>query len=129
MKAERDYIDYLRDIRDHAEGAIEFVADMPDSAALASDRRTFWAVIRALEVIGEAARHIPPDFRQSHPGVAWRGMTGMRDKVIHDYFGVDAAVVWRTVKEDLPPLCQSIRVILATLEENETPPAHGPEEI
>jgi uncharacterized protein with HEPN domain len=129
MKAERDFIDYLRDILEHAEGAIEFVADMPDSVALESDRRTFWAVIRALEVVGEAARHIPPEFRQSHPGVAWRGMTGMRDKVIHDYFGVDAAVVWRTVKEDLPFLCQSIRAILAKEEENETPPPDSPSEI
>lgn len=79
-------------------------------------------MIRALDVVGEAARHIPIEFRQAHPEIAWRGMAGMRDKVIHDYFGVDAAVVWRTVKEELPTLCESIRTILRQLEEIENPP-------
>ena len=73
-----------------------------------------------MEVVGEAARHIPVEFRASHPEVPWRGMTGMRDKVIHDYFGVDAAVVWRTVQEDLPPLGKTIRQILHDLERDET---------
>ena len=53
-------------------------------------------------MIGEAARHVPSEFRQAHLEVSWRGMTGMRDKVIHDYFGVDATVVWQTVHEDCP---------------------------
>lgn len=117
MKGSRDYVDHLRDIVEHAEAAIEFVAALPNHEALAADRRTFWAVIRALEVIGEAARHVPADFRHAHPEISWRGMTGMRDKVIHDYFGVDAAVVWRTVREDLPPVCESLRGHLADLNE------------
>ena len=115
MKGGRDFVDYLRDIVEHSEAAIEFVDGVPDAEALAGDRRTFWAVIRALEVIGEAARHIPAEFRLKYPQVQWRGMTGMRDKVIHDYFGVDASVVWRTVREDLPPMCQSVRQILLEL--------------
>jgi uncharacterized protein with HEPN domain len=122
MKDARDFVDYLHDILAHADAAIEFVAAAPDAQTLAGDRRTLWAVIRALEVVGEAARHIPIEFRQAHPEIAWRGMTGMRDKVIHDYFGVDAAVVWRTVKEELPTLCESIRTILRKLEEIENPP-------
>ena len=112
MKDGREFVDYLRDILEHAEAAIDFVADTADATELENDRRTFWAVIRALEVIGEAARHIPAEFRQAHPEIAWRGMTGMRDKVIHDYFGVDSAVVWRTVREELPPLCTSIRALI-----------------
>ena len=122
MKEARDFVDYLHDILEHADAAIEFVAAAPDAQTLADDRRTLWAVIRALEVVGEAARHIPIEFRQAHPEIAWRGMAGMRDKVIHDYFGVDAAVVWRTVKEELPTLCESIRTILRQLEEIENPP-------
>jgi len=74
------------------------------------------AVVRALEVIGEAARHVPQSIRSQYPLVPWRGMTGMRNKVIHDYFGVDTAVVWRTVKEDLPALRQAILLILDKME-------------
>ena len=121
MKGSREFGDYLRDILEHADAAIEFVAAVPDAQTLAEDRRTLWAVIRALEVIGEAARHIPVEFRQAHPEVAWRGMTGMRDKVIHDYFGVDPAVVWRTVKDELPALCDSIRKILREQQGFENP--------
>lgn len=122
MKGDRDCVDYLRDIVEHAEAAANFVAATPDFEALAADRRTFWAVIRALEVIGEAARHVPPEVRTAHPEVPWRGMTGMRDKVIHDYFGVDAAVVWRTVNEDLPPMCLAVRQILEKLDDDAPPP-------
>lgn len=119
MKEDRDFVDFLHDIREHTEAAIDFLTDVPDEAALAGDRRTYWAIIRALEVIGEAARHIPEDFRQQHPEIHWRGMTGMRDKVIHDYFGVDATVVWRTVKEDLPAVLESVRQLLVNLETDE----------
>jgi len=101
---------------EHAEAAAGFIAVVPDADTMAADRRTFWALIRALEVIGEAARHIPAEFRRAHPEVPWRGMTGMRDKVIHDYFGVDATLVWRTVKDDLPKMADSIRQILQKLE-------------
>ncbi|MCE2861989.1 MAG: DUF86 domain-containing protein [Opitutaceae bacterium] len=121
MKGKRDYGDYLRDILEHAEAAEGFLAAVPDVDSLAADRRTFWALIRALEVIGEAARHLPPEFRALYPEVPWRGMTGMRDKVIHDYFGVDATVVWRTVKEDLPAVVDSIRGILHKLEKPSSP--------
>lgn len=112
MKNFRVFDDYLRDIVEHAEAAIEFLNEVSDADALAKDRRTFWAVIRALEVIGEAARHVPPEFREAHQEISWRGMTGMRDKVIHGYFGVDAGVVWQTVKHELPPLCVAIRRLL-----------------
>ena len=112
MKLKRDYRDYLRDILIHAEAAIEFAAKFNNAHELEGDLRSYWAVVRALEVIGEAARHFPADFKKSHSEIFWRGMSGMRDKVIHDYFGVDAEVVWRTVKDDLPELCSKVREIL-----------------
>jgi uncharacterized protein with HEPN domain len=71
------------------------------------------AVIRALEVIGEAARHIPGTLREKYADVPWEDMVGMRSKLIHDYFGVDLNVVWRTVHEDLPPLRDAVAQILA----------------
>lgn len=116
MRGEREFEDYLRDILDCAEKAERFLEGIPSVSALEKDDRTLFAVIRALEVIGEAAKHVPEEFRSKHPHVAWRGMTGMRDKVVHEYFGVDAEVVWRTVREDLPPLRKAIEHILTDLQ-------------
>ena len=115
MSADRIFEDYLGDILVYAEKAVGFLAETPTLDDLQKDERTLLAVVRALEVIGEAAKRIPKDFRDRYPGIPWRGMTGMRDKVIHEYFGVDAAVVWRTVREDLPPLRESIAQVLSNL--------------
>jgi uncharacterized protein with HEPN domain len=105
--------DYLRDIFEYAEKAERFMVSVPSAEALARDEKTLLAVVRALEVIGEAAKHVSPAFRRAHPEIPWRGMTGMRDKVIHGYFGVDAAVVWRTVREDLPRVREATRLLLS----------------
>ncbi|HHR85284.1 MAG TPA: DUF86 domain-containing protein [Candidatus Acetothermia bacterium] len=115
MSADRIFEDYLGDILEYAEKAVGFLAETPTLDDLQKDERTLLAVVRALEVIGEAAKRIPKNFRDRYPGIPWRGMTGMRDKVIHEYFGVDAAVVWRTVREDLPPLRESIAQVLSNL--------------
>ena len=115
MSAERIFEDYLEDILEYAEKAHRFLAETPTLDDLKEDERTLLAVVRALEVVGEAAKRIPKDFRDRYPRIPWRGMTGMRDKVIHEYFGVDAAVVWRTVREDLPPLRESIAQALSNL--------------
>ncbi len=113
MTSRQTVEDYLRDIVSYADKAMRFLADSPSAAALAQDERTLLAVVRALEVIGEAARQIPTPFRDEHPTLPWRAMIGMRDKVVHGYFGVDAEVIWKTVKEDLPPLREAAEQILA----------------
>ncbi|MEW5825434.1 MAG: DUF86 domain-containing protein [Candidatus Bipolaricaulota bacterium] len=110
--SERTSEDYLQDILDYVGKAERFMASACDASALADDEKTLMAVVRALEVIGEAAKHIPQAFRAKHPAVPWRGMTGMRDKVVHAYFGVDAAVVWRTVKEDLPLVRETVQALV-----------------
>ncbi len=111
MNARCMYIDYLRDILDAVDEALQFVKGM-EFEQFVADNRTNFAVVRALEIIGEAAKNIPPAVRQRYPDVPWKEMSGMRDKLIHGYFGVDLRVVWRTAQEDLPTLrAQMVRVV------------------
>lgn len=111
MKVKREYLDCLKDIQDALEKIQEFIAGL-DFEGFAKDEKTTFAVIRALEIIGEAARKIPKSVRSSFPDIPWQDMTGMRDKLIHDYFGVDLRVVWKTLQIDLPPLKVIIDQIL-----------------
>ncbi len=74
------------------------------------------AVLRNLQVLGEAAKRVPDSFRQQHPEIAWRGITGLRDVITHDYEGVDYARVWQVVEQDLPSLKQAIESILPPLD-------------
>jgi uncharacterized protein with HEPN domain len=103
MKTGRIFIDYLRDIQESVEKALSFVEGM-DGDDFLQDEKTVYAVIRALEIVGEAAKKIPDEIRGKYPNIPWREMAGMRDKLIHDYFGVNLKLIWKTVQEDLPPL-------------------------
>jgi len=77
-----------------------------------ADNKTVDAVIRNLEVIGEAAGHIPLDIQEKYPELAWLEMRGMRNIVAHEYFGVSLPIVWHTIKHDLQPLAEGLRLIL-----------------
>jgi uncharacterized protein with HEPN domain len=69
-------------------------------------------LVRLLEVIGEAARGVSPEFRNSHPDLPWKNMVGMRDRLIHGYYDINLDVVWKTVTEDLPPLISQLEEII-----------------
>jgi len=69
-------------------------------------------VVRALEVIGEAAKKIPPDVRSAYPELPWREIIGVRDILVHDYFGVNAQVVWKTATLDVPAMAAALRRII-----------------
>jgi uncharacterized protein with HEPN domain len=96
------------------ERAEKFVADMNFRDFLA-DEKTSYAVIRCIEIVGEAAKQIPEPVRQKYPEIPWKDMAGMRDKVIHFYFGVNLERVWLVVKEDVPQLKPLIRKIRMSL--------------
>ena len=82
-----------------------------------TDKKTINAVVRSLEVIGEATKRIPEALRLQYPEIPWKRMAGMRDKLIHQYFGVDLDMVWEVVSSELPPLEPLIQKVLTELEE------------
>ena len=96
---------YLMDMLDSARLAIGYV-DGTDKMSFVADVRTQDAVVRRLEIIGEASRRLSEQGRASLPELPWRAMLSMRNLMIHEYDGVDYALVWETVKNDLPPLIQ-----------------------
>ena len=104
--------DYLEDILRYAEKAQRFVADTPSLEAFAEDEMRVMATIRALEVIGEAVKHIPSSLRRKHPEIPWREIAGMRNILIHGYYDVSIEIVWKTVHQDLAPLREAILTIL-----------------
>lgn len=112
----RDPGDYLADILAALDETAEFTAGM-SFEEFAQDRKTVNAVVRSLEVLGEAAKRIPDDLRAQAPSVPWKYMAAMRDKLIHAYFGVDLRIVWAVVKTELPPLRPEIKRLLDGLGE------------
>ncbi|MFA0823691.1 MAG: DUF86 domain-containing protein [Methanomethylovorans sp.] len=97
------------------EAAEDFVSDCTFEDFI-GDIKTQYAVIRALEIIGEAAKNVPEDIRQKYPSVPWKDLAGIRDKLIHAYFGVDLEVVWLSVKEGIPESKHVIGSLLADLD-------------
>jgi len=107
----RDHTLYLKDILAAIESIEDFIAGM-DLDTFQTDDKTTSAVMRKLEIIGEAVKQIPDEMRQKHSQVPWKEMAGMRDKLIHFYFGVDYHLVWRAITERLPQVKQEIEKIL-----------------
>jgi len=108
-------IDYFRDILDSIIEIEKFVKGL-DYSNFKTDRKTILAVIRDIEVIGEAAKNISRAIRKNYPEIPWKDIVGMRDKLIHGYFGIDLEILWETLQQDLPQL--KIHILKLIEEEN-----------
>ena len=111
----RDYKLYLKDILVSMDSIETFIEGM-SLEQFREDDKTSSAVIRKFEIIGEATKHIPEQILKQYPDVPWKEMAGMRDKLIHFYFGVDHQLVWMTIKERFPKLRPEIQKIQRSLE-------------
>ncbi len=87
-------------------------ADSINKTSFLNDEKAKRAFARSFEIIGEAAKKVPNDFKQSHENIEWSAMARLRDKLIHHYFGVDYELVWNIVIEDIPPLRKKILKLL-----------------
>jgi uncharacterized protein with HEPN domain len=79
-----------------------------DQAMFQQDEKTVDAVVRNLEIIGEAARRIPAEFAFRHAEVPWKQVSGLRNRIVHDYFGLDLEIIWQVIRHDLPQLETSL---------------------
>ncbi len=112
----------MRDVRFFLEDILDCITKI-EGYIKGADKKTLFseswledAILHRLEIIGEAAKNVPEDFRKKHPEVEWKKISGLRDKLIHAYFGVSLERVWLVVTDDLPPLKEKIQKILAELE-------------
>ena len=112
----RTVLERLEDMMFYGADAEAFAEGMT-LETLKNDRKTSFALVRALEVIGEAAKHIPDEIRKKYPHIPWREISGMRDRLAHGYFGIDYDLLWATVQERVPVLIADLKVVI----ENEQP--------
>ena len=96
---------------DMARKATDFVSGKTRTD-LDTDEKLALALVRALEIIGEAANHVSPQVRGEFPGIPWRQVIGMRNRIIHAYYDVNLDIVWETIRDDLPPLVAAVEAAM-----------------
>ena len=108
--SERDFRIYCADILDSGTAIMEFVNGF-SFQEFGDDRKTYSAVIREFEIIGEAVGNLSDRLKQRHPDIEWQDIKDFRNLLIHEYFGVDLEIVWKIIQDDLPSLLSAIREI------------------
>lgn len=109
----RDWKMRIQDILKAAKKIVVHTSQL-DLNSFSADEWTNDAVLRNFTVIGEAVRFIPDDVVAAHPEIPWNDIRDMRNIIVHEYFGVDAAIVWKTITDDLPPLIEKLEAVLGS---------------
>jgi len=112
----REVLDFIDDIIEAIDDLETFTQGMKLND-FKQDKRTIYAVIRALELMGEAVKNLPDELRQTYDQVPWNQIAGMRDMLVHQYFGVEVETVWKVAKEDAPALKKTMLKIQRKLNE------------
>lgn len=102
--------DYLTDIQAEIHNIKRFTQNVSFDQ-FKSDTLRLYACVRSLEIIGEAAKKTPDEYKKSRPKIPWKKMAAMRDVLIHGYFGIDPEIVWKTIQEDMPELERAIKMV------------------
>ncbi len=113
----RDWRIYIQDMIAFSQKVLSYTEGL-DQEAFIADERTYDATLRNLELIGEAASHIPNEVREAHPRIQWRGIIGTRNRVAHGYLGIDDDVVWDIIQTDIPNLLPALQNLLDTTRED-----------
>ncbi|HCX39331.1 MAG TPA: hypothetical protein DHS36_03695 [Candidatus Veblenbacteria bacterium] len=110
----KDYSVFLDHILASIEAIETYAQDISEQEFLRSPEKQD-AILRRLEIIGEAVKNLPEEFKQQHPEVAWAKVMGTRNILVHEYFGVDMNIVWDTIRQSLPPLKKQIISLLESV--------------
>lgn len=119
----RNLLLYLNDIHQSCKDIIDFTNEHNYDSFI-KDKKTIYAVIRALEIIGEASKKVPVQLRKRYPDIQWKSMAGMRDILIHDYFGINYKIVWNVI-DKLPNLVNNLEQVIIDYK-NENPESVSP---
>ena len=109
--SKREWRLFIEDILEAIELIESYVEEM-ELADFNKDRKTIDAVIRNLEIIGEASKYIPDYIQKKYPEIDWIGIVGLRNRITHEYFGISLEIIWNIVKQELPVLKGQIKIIL-----------------
>lgn len=110
-KKGRDYLFYLEDMAESMRRILEYINGLSFDEFKASNLKTD-AVIRNLEIIGEAAKNVPDKIKSAYPEIPWRQMYGLRNLVVHQYFGIDYDNIWKIISDDLPKNFQDLETLI-----------------
>ena len=112
---QREWRFYLDDMLEFARNVLAFTEGL-DQARFLGSRLNYDATLRNLELIGEAATHIPPEIRVTAPAIPWRQVIATRNRLIHGYLGIDNDTVWSIVQDDIPPLLENLQAMASRID-------------